>query len=311
MDYSRAKATVNNIIEEYTKGSTADPRITSGMKYVLGGGKRLRPVLTLSILEKLLPNDWEKYKQVCLVSEFIHTSSLIIDDLPAFDDASERRDKKCVHLARGEGLAYLLSFNLVTEALVILHNNLQHLKKVYNESQAYQRCETQLMNLVNNISSKRALGGQLMSTFHTSGNRNLKDIQTGDEMPPKLEKAEISDILHKKTSSFFEIAIVTGWITGGGCMEKLPEIKELGELLGFCYQVYDDFLDYHQDVDDSGHFSHNYIYHCGLEEAYADYLYHSNTLQEKLTDLNLMTPIFSYILDFMHSAIIKAKKDLQ
>jgi len=310
MNYKEATEKVDNIIKEYLeeKKSNIDNRILSGMWYALDGGKRLRAIITLAIIEKLQCNNWEEYKKVCLIPEFIHTASLIIDDLPAFDNAKERRNKKCIHLTHGEGLAYLLSFSLVTESILILHENLQYLKQNYTHENAYKKCENQLLNLVTNISSRKALEGQLLSTFHTSGVCNLRDMK--DDKPSLLTIPEIRDILCKKTSSFFEIAIVIGWISGNGDIDKLPELKKMSELLGICYQVYDDFIDYEQDVNISGHFSHNYVYHCGIEESYSHYEQYSNELKEIINNLDLNCPIFDYILKFMNDGIIKAKNKL-
>jgi geranylgeranyl diphosphate synthase type II len=309
MNYPECKELVNEIITEYLQDTVCDTRIGAGMEYILDGGKRLRPVLTLAVLEKLLPDSWTEFQQVCLVPELIHSSSLIIDDLPAFDNALVRRGKQCVHLAKGEGLAYLLSFNLVTEAVMIVHKQLPHLKKACPAEEAYQQYEAQIYNIITNISSKRAIGGQLLSTFHTNGNINLRDMT--DIKPPHLSREEICDILLKKTSSFFEIALVIGWIVGQGDLERVKDIQELANILGLCYQIYDDFLDYHEDVSDSGHFSHNYVYHRGIEIAYQDFLEYNTQLTILIENLGLSCPMFDFVKDFMETKVSDAKSVLK
>ena len=301
MEYEQCKEIVNTLITEYLCNAKYDQRILEGMKYVLSGGKRLRSVLALAILEKKIPSYWKNYQQLCLVSEFIHCASLIIDDLPAFDNATMRRDQKCVHLVQGEGLAYLLSFNLVTESVLLVHNHLPILKEHHTTEKAYLLYEEQIKNVLTNISGKRALGGQLLSTFHTSGNINLRDIKTN--VVNKLSREEICDILYKKTASFFEIPLILSWIIGNGDLDRLEDVKELSNLLGLCYQIYDDFVDYEEDVCLSGHFSHNYVYHRGTKNAYRDFLSYYKKMEDKITLLGLDCPVFDYVKKFMYENI--------
>ncbi len=308
MNYPECKELVDTIIAEYLQDTVCDARISAGMGYILDGGKRLRPVLTLAVLEKLLPESWTDFQQVCLVPELIHSSSLVIDDLPAFDNALVRRGKQCVHLAKGEGLAYLLSFNLVTEAVMIVHKQLPHLKKAYPAEEAYRQYEEQIQNIITNISSKRAIGGQLLSTFHTNGDINLRDMT--DIKPPQLSREGICDILLKKTSAFFEIALVVGWIVGHGDLERVKEVQELANMLGLCYQIYDDFLDYHEDVN-SDHFSHNYVYHRGIDVSYQDFLEYNAKLTVLIENLGLCCPMFDYLQGFMDIKVSDAKSTLK
>ena len=308
MNYPDCKELVNKIIEDYLVNTQYDTRMNSGMQYVLDSGKRLRPALTLAVLEKLQPTSWSDFRQVCLVPEFIHTSSLVIDDLPAFDNALHRRGKKCIHLAKGEGLAYLLSFNLVIEAMLIIHDQLPHLKKVYPTEEAYKQYEEQIHNIITNISGKKALGGQLLSTFHTTGDINLLDIK--NKTLPKLSCEEICDILYKKTSSFFQISLVLGWIVGQGDMDKIKDVEHLADLLGLCYQIYDDFMDYHEDVSESDHFSHNYVFHRGIDTAYEEYLGYQEELTKSIIELDLSCPMFDFVKSFMNKKIVEAKEAL-
>src|SRR5271156_6815227 len=113
MDYEKCKQTVEQTIDKYLSTLDYDSRITDGIKYVLTEGKRLRPAITLSVLEKLQPLKWQEYSKACLIPELIHTASLIIDDFPSFDNAQLRREKECLHLKFGEAIAYLISFTLV------------------------------------------------------------------------------------------------------------------------------------------------------------------------------------------------------
>ncbi len=85
---------------------------------VLGSGKRLRPLLTLSIGEALGCRSAGLLDFACAV-ELVHCASLVLDDMPAMDDALLRRGKPTVHLRFGEDVAMLATVALVTEALRI------------------------------------------------------------------------------------------------------------------------------------------------------------------------------------------------
>ena len=308
MDYPQCKYESEQIIKRFVESSLIENRLRQAMDYSLDGGKRLRATITLAVLQQCQPGNWQLFKDSCIVSELVHTSSLVIDDLPAFDNADLRREKKCVHLIYGEGLAYLLSFTMVTEALLILHKQLPIMKEVYGKDIAFEQYEKQIANLVDNISSRKAIGGQLLSTFHTSGKTNMRDIKTGEI--PKMSKEEICDILYKKTSSFFEIALVTGWTVGNGDVNKLPELRKLGDLLGLCYQIYDDFLDYDEDVN-GDNFSHNYVYHRGLKAALVEYHEYEEQVRKLIKELNLECPVFDYFLEMLDKKITSAATDLR
>jgi geranylgeranyl diphosphate synthase type II len=297
MEYNEYKDIVEEVISGYLNGSSGDQRITSAMRYVLTGGKRLRPVLTLAILQRLIGDKWRDYERLALVPEFIHTASLIIDDLPAFDDAEVRRGQRCIHLVRGEGIAYLLSLGLVTDALGIIHKQLPSLKKRYELSEVYQRYETQIQNIMENLSGGKALGGQLLSTFHTSGETNLKDAHA--DALRELSGDEILDIVYKKTAPFFEIALVLGWVFGGGDPGELDTIKRLAGCLGICYQIYDDFMDLEEDSE----ISHNYVHHRGKEAALADYIRYRDEVKEIVDAVGLDCPAISYITNLMNTRI--------
>ena len=90
------------------------------MRYsLLAGGKRIRPVLVLSVLD-LLGCDHEKELPLALAIECIHTYSLIHDDLPAMDDDDLRRGRPSNHVVYGEANAILAGDGLLSTAAEIL-----------------------------------------------------------------------------------------------------------------------------------------------------------------------------------------------
>ncbi|MBE0602691.1 MAG: polyprenyl synthetase family protein, partial [Deltaproteobacteria bacterium] len=86
---------------------------------LMAGGKRLRPVLLLSAGKAVGGKETELLPFACAV-EFVHTYSLIHDDLPAMDDDDFRRGKPTSHKVFGEGMAVLAGDALLTEAFRIM-----------------------------------------------------------------------------------------------------------------------------------------------------------------------------------------------
>jgi geranylgeranyl pyrophosphate synthase len=232
---------------------------------------------------------------------------LVIVDLPAFDNARERRGRECIHISRGEGIAYILSLHLLTDSLAIANEQLSLFKKDFGAEEAYSRFEHYMSALLKNVSAGGAIGGQLLSTFHTTGTKNVAAINRAEV--PKMSRLEICDILNKKTGTFFEIAVLSGWIAGRGDLERLPAVRRLSQLLGMCYQIYDDFLDYRQDTCGT-HFSHNYVYHRGLTTAHSEFLEYHGQLQEQIKLLELECPTFDHFLQFTILNVSLARKTL-
>ena len=100
------------------------PRLFEAMEYsVFSGGKRVRPIL-LKWCAELGNPDIKILNRVLTAIEFIHSYSLIHDDLPAMDDDDMRRSKPTSHKMFGEGIAILVGDALLTEAFLLLgcHN---------------------------------------------------------------------------------------------------------------------------------------------------------------------------------------------
>lgn len=98
-------------------------RLLEGMRYsLLGGGKRLRPVLVLAFAEAVARasrGGGLAAEDVACAVEYVHTYSLIHDDLPAMDDDALRRGRPTSHMVFGEGMAILIGDALLTEAFAL------------------------------------------------------------------------------------------------------------------------------------------------------------------------------------------------
>ncbi|MBA3634709.1 MAG: polyprenyl synthetase family protein, partial [Acidobacteria bacterium] len=103
-----------------------ETRFNEAVEYALfSGGKRLRPVLTLLGAE-LVGGTSDLIVPSAVAVEFIHTSSLIFDDLPCMDDSNERRGKTSLHEKFGEGLAVLVGIGFLNAAYNLDFFNHKH-----------------------------------------------------------------------------------------------------------------------------------------------------------------------------------------
>ena len=183
------------------------------MEYsVFPGGKRLRPLLVLTILNDL-EIDYNIGLDFACVIELIHTYSLIHDDLPAMDNDEMRRNKLTLHLAHGEGNAILAGDALLTEAFYWLATaQLKAEKKI------------KIIEMVANYTGANGMiRGQYLDINNTSD--DLKNIE---------------EIHIHKTTDLFSAAIITSAIIGD---QDISAWHEFALNFGKAYQIKDDIDD--------------------------------------------------------------------
>ncbi|MDE5604269.1 MAG: polyprenyl synthetase family protein [Eubacterium sp.] len=192
--------------------------VVSAMKYSLSnGGKRLRPVFCLEFanccgLEK------EKALDFACALEFIHTYSLIHDDLPCMDNDDFRRGKPSCHKQFGEATALLAGDALLTHAFELLANA---------DLSADKRIEA-----VSVLSSKSGvagmIGGQVIDLKYESENPDL---------------SQILSVHRLKTGALIAAACLLGCIAAGANEKQMHSAKEFAYNLGIAFQIKDDILD--------------------------------------------------------------------
>ncbi len=196
--------------------------LIEAMRYSLeGGGKRLRPILTLSAAEALGLNPVDVLPAACAL-EYIHTYSLIHDDLPALDDDDTRRGKPSNHKRFGEAVAILTGDALLTEAFgqVLL----------LGESQKFQPAQILgVMDLLVHHSGVRGMvGGQLLDVT----------IDTSDSSLPEIEFIHIH-----KTGALILASVLIPTKLMPLEEEKVQSFRRYGEAIGLAFQISDDLLD--------------------------------------------------------------------
>lgn len=207
--------------------SHVETRFNEALEYALfPGGKRFRPVLTLLGAE-LVGGNAEEMLPAAVAVEFIHTSSLIFDDLPCMDNASERRKKASLHEKFGEGLAVLVGLGVLNAAYPLVFAN--HAGSPEKAIQAHAE-------IVECIGAAGMVGGQSVDLAILNG----ENESSGD-----LESAE--SIRNLKTSALMRLALRTGAILAGATYIELAALSRFAELLGDAYQLSDDLLDLEED----------------------------------------------------------------
>lgn len=185
---------------------------------LLGGGKRLRPILTLTTTRMLGGNLSHALSPACTL-EMIHTYSMIHDDLPCMDNDDYRRGKLTVHKKYSEGHAVLTGDFLLTHAFEILamDNHLNSDKK------------SQLIAILARQSgSEGMIGGQVMDVAYEGQTVSL----------------DILHLLHRnKTAALITAAIEFGGIISNAHPVHLDCLRQFGESIGLAFQVVDDILD--------------------------------------------------------------------
>lgn len=197
--------------------------LKESMLYSLeAGGKRVRPMLLLAVLDEFgVP--LEKGLDAACALEYIHTYSLIHDDLPAMDNDDLRRGKPTNHIVYGEATAILAGDALLTEAFRLISSSNQ-----YTDSQ-----KVALITLLSEAAGAAGMvGGQLMDM----------------EAEGKLVELEHLQKIHAlKTGALLRFSIEAGALLADVQLEEKKELMTYAHALGILFQVQDDILDVTSD----------------------------------------------------------------
>jgi geranylgeranyl diphosphate synthase type II len=195
------------------------PRLNAATDYSLAaGGKRLRPILVLAAAD--LFGAPEHAAAAAAAVEYIHTYSLIHDDLPCMDNDDLRRGRPTVHRQFDEATALLAGDALLTEAFL-------RLAQAYGDRPAVATRLT--LELGRAASGFRLIGGQ------------VEDMLA--EKNPHVTAEQLRSIHLKKTAAMIAVSLVMGGIVGGAAPEQVETLRDAGEQLGLAFQIVDDILD--------------------------------------------------------------------
>ena len=206
-------------IQEFYQSKEVSADLTETILYsVEAGGKRIRPLLLLELLEGFGLELTPAHFQVAAALEMIHTGSLIHDDLPAMDNDDYRRGRLTSHKTFGEDMAILAGDSLFLDpyglvAMVELPSQVK-------------------VDLIAELSLAAGSFGMVAG--------QVLDMQGEGR---KLTMDQLQTIHANKTGKLLAYPFVAAGIIAQTGQSVLGKLRQAGELLGFAFQVRDDILD--------------------------------------------------------------------
>jgi geranylgeranyl diphosphate synthase type II len=219
--FEEDRIAVDAALERLLPAATVQPpSIHQAMRYsVFAGGKRIRPILCMESARIFAAADLAAALYPGCAIEFIHTYSLIHDDLPSLDNDDLRRGKPTCHKKFGEATAILAGDALLTLA--------------FETIAAAPVDAERRVGMVAEISSAAGtvngmVGGQ------------VADL----EAEGKRVGAETLEYIHRsKTAALIRASVTAGAICAGAATEDVARLRRFGETIGWAFQVTDDVLD--------------------------------------------------------------------
>ena len=199
--------------------STPPNSIHSAMRYsVFAGGKRMRPMLCLEAARIFASDVTPALHPACAI-EFIHTYSLIHDDLPALDNDDLRRGKPTCHKKFGEAIAILAGDGLLTLAF-------ETIGATPVDAERRTAILTEVATAAGTVNGM--VGGQ------------VADL----EAEGKRVDGKMLEYIHRsKTAALIRASVTAGALCAGASDEDVARLRRFGETIGWAFQVTDDILD--------------------------------------------------------------------
>ncbi len=215
---------VNKSLGYYVKKYKESPDILKeAIKYsVENSGKRFRPILCL-LTAKSLGKDYRVVLPTACAIEFIHTYSLIHDDLPSIDNDDLRRGKPTCHKKFGEDIAVLTGDALFAEAFNI----------IIKYQIADDRTKIKILEEIADASGASGMvAGQIVDVYFTG---------------KKISKKKLEYMHRNKTGKIITASVRCAAILCGVIDDYLKKFTEYSENLGLAFQITDDILDVTSD----------------------------------------------------------------
>ena len=226
----RISIAVDALFSRYlaSHGDGRDPLFAAMRHAAIGGGKRLRPLLTVAA-SRLFAVDEERAIRAGAAVEAIHVYSLIHDDMPCMDDDDLRRGKPTVHKAFGEAAAVLAGDSLHAIAFEILADPATH-------EDPFVRSD-----LVLELARAAGPGGM-------AGGQMLDLTAEGQQ----LDLPAITRLQQLKTGALIEYAVEAGTIMGRLPVEARTPYRGYARNIGLAFQIADDLIDHAGDEAAAG-----------------------------------------------------------
>jgi len=237
------------LLSNLPKSKTFHPHFEDALVHILkAGGKRFRPMLLLSVVKSKKPLLVQNSLSVALAVEFLHTYSLIHDDLPAMDNASLRRGFQTLHKKYDEATAILVGDALNTEAF-----------KLISSSSLHNDIKIELIkSLCQNGGINGMIIGQAIDCFF-------------EKQKLSLDKLEFLHI--HKTAKLIAGSLQMGAIICEYDKTIQDKLYDFGINLGLLFQIQDDIIDETYTSQEAGKttqndiFKNSFVNLLGLDEA--------------------------------------------
>ena len=215
-------------IEDFYRSQQVSSDLTEVILYsVQAGGKRIRPLLLLELIQAFGLELAEAHYQVAAALEMIHTGSLIHDDLPAMDDDDYRRGRLTSHKKFGEDMAILAGDSLFLDPYGLL---------------ARAELPSQVkVDLISELSLAAGSFGMVAG--------QVLDMQ-GEGQAISLE--DLKTIHANKTGKLLTYPFVAAGLIVQAQQSVQDKLRRIGELLGLAFQVRDDILDVTASFEELG-----------------------------------------------------------
>ena len=259
--------------------------IYEAMEYsVKAGGKRMRPRLMIHTAEGF-GGSMDSVMPFACALEFIHTYSLIHDDLPCMDDDDLRRGVPTNHKVYGEAMALLAGDALLNSAYEIM------------AGECFNNCSAQTVSAMYEIASSAGTGGMIGG--------QVVDIISEDKI---IDESTLLYIHRNKTAAIITAAFAVGAILSGADGRALKRLKEAAGYFGTAFQIKDDILDVKSTTEilgkpvgsDAKNAKITYVSMFGLEKAEKDFAEFSQNSLEIIRSLALRTgSLENYMIELM------------
>ena len=205
--------------------------VADAMRFsVSAGGKRLRPILCLASAEAV-GGDWRQAMPAACAIEFIHTYSLIHDDLPAMDNDSLRRGQPALHVVAGEAMAILAGDGLLTEAFALMA------REPRDGDASLPTRKVRVIEIVAaGAGAAGMVGGQAIDL-------TCMTPDAAGVVPPPLDAEGLRAMHARKTGALIRASASAGAVLGGGSETQIDAIDRAAADFGLAFQIIDDVLD--------------------------------------------------------------------
>ncbi len=231
-DYRRYKELVEeHLLDFLPEEDRHNETLYEAMKYSLSsGGKRIRPVLLLAASE-FCGCDINQSIPYAVAIEYIHTYSLIHDDLPCMDNDDMRRGRPTNHKVFGENMAVLAGDGLLSSAFELMMKDML----LYFDDPVKLKCRVRAANEIAKGAGCRGMVSGQAADIESEGRQCSKEY--------------IEYIHLKKTAALIVAAVRAGAYLCCGEKDRLDALTSYGEVVGLGFQIADDLLDLDGDSE--------------------------------------------------------------